>query len=131
MITTGKEYLGKWKVVVSSANAGGQKRSNQIQVLDNYSAFGRSRVALKTFDTEEEAKNFLAYAKSKFIRFAFLMTDESLTSLAKLVPDIGKYKDDNGIIDFKKDIDKQLFDLFGITRQEQSHIQEILSKKKE
>lgn len=100
-------------------------------MLDNYSAFGRSRVALKTFDTEEEAKNFLAYAKSKFIRFAFLMTDESLTSLAKLVPDIGKYKDDNGIIDFKKDIDKQLFDLFGITGQEQSHIQEILSKKKE
>ena len=130
MITTGKEYLGKWKVVVSSANASGQKRSNQIQVLDN-SAFGRSRVALKTFDTEEEAKNFLAYAKSKFIRFAFLMTDESSTSLAKLVPDIGKYKDDNGIIDFKKDIDKQLFDLFGITGQEQSHIQEILSKKKE
>ena len=130
MITTGKEYLGKWKVVVSSANASGQKRSNQIQVLDN-SAFGRSRVALKTFDTEEEAKNFLAYAKSKFIRFAFLMTDESSTSLAKLVPDIGKYKDDNGIIDFKKDIDKQLFELFGITGQEQSHIQEILSKKKE
>ncbi len=67
VITTGKEYLGKWKVVVSSANAGGQKRSNQIQVLDNYSAFGRSRVALKNFNTEEEAKNFLAYAKSKFI----------------------------------------------------------------
>lgn len=131
VITTGKEYLDKWKVVVSSANAGGQKRSNQIQVLDNYSAFGRSRVALKTFDTEQEAQNFLAYAKSKFIRFAFLLTDESLTSLAKRVPDIGNYKDNNGIINFKQDIDKQLFDLFEITEQEQNHIQKILSTKKE
>lgn len=131
VITTGREYLNKWKVVVSSANAGGQKRSNQMQVLDNYSAFGRSRVALKTFDTEKEALNFFTYAKSKFIRFAFLMTDESLTSLAKLVPDIGNYKDNNGIIDFKKDVDKQLFELFGITEQQQNHIQNVLSKKKE
>lgn len=71
VIKTGKEYLNKWKVVVSSANAGGQKRSNQIQILDNYSAFGRSRVALKTFETEKEAQNFLAYVKSKFIRLPF------------------------------------------------------------
>ena len=131
IITTGKEYLNKWKVVVSSANAGGQKRSNQIQVLDNYSAFGRSRVALKTFDTEKEAQNFLAYAKSKFIRFAFLMTDESLTSLAKLVPDIENYKDDNGVIDFSEDVDKQLFDLFDLSIDQQNHIAKILSAKKE
>lgn len=30
VITTGVEHLGRWKIVVSSANAGGQKRSNQI-----------------------------------------------------------------------------------------------------
>ena len=100
VITTGLESLNKWKVVVSSANAGGQKRSNQIQILDNHSAFGRARVALKVFDTEKEAQNFFVYAKSNFIRFAFLMTEESLTSLAKLVPDIKNYKDDNGVIDF-------------------------------
>lgn len=48
VITSGSEYLNKWKVIVSSANAGGQKRSNQIAIVDNHSAFGRSRVALKT-----------------------------------------------------------------------------------
>lgn len=47
VITSGSEYLNKWKVIVSSANAGGQKRSNQIAIVDNHSAFGRSRVALK------------------------------------------------------------------------------------
>ena len=88
VISSGTEYLGRWKVIVSSANAGGQKRSNQIAVIDNHSAFGRSRVALKTFETEKEAHNFFKYATSEIIRFAFLMTDESLTSLAKKVPDL-------------------------------------------
>ena len=64
VITSGSEYLNKWKVIVSSANAGGQKRSNQIAIVDNHSAFGRSRVALKTFATEKEARNFLKYATS-------------------------------------------------------------------
>lgn len=131
VITTGKEYLDKWKVVVSSANAGGQKRSNQLAILDNHSAFGRSRVAIKTFDTRKEAENFYKYMKSELIRFAFLMTDESLTSLGKLVPDIGKYTDNNGILDFKKDINEQLYKLFDIKEEAQKHIRYILSTKAE
>lgn len=101
VITSGSEYLNKWKVIVSSANAGGQKRSNQIAIVDNHSVFGRSRVALKTFATEKEAQNFFKYATSEVIRFAFLLTDESLTSLAKKVPDLLDYSDKNGIIDYK------------------------------
>lgn len=131
VITTGTEYLDKWKVIVSSANAGGQKRSNQIAILDNHSAFGRSRVALKTFDTEKEAQNFLKYAKSELIRFAFLMTDEALTSLAKAVPDILDYTDDNGVIDFQGNVNEQLYNLFNIDEPNQQHIREVLSHKAE
>lgn len=104
VITSGSEYLNKWKVIVSSANAGGQKRSNQIAIVDNHSVFGRSRVALKTFATEKEAQNFFKYATSEVIRFAFLLTDESLTSLAKKVPDLLDYSDKNGIIDYNRDV---------------------------
>ena len=129
VITTGVEHLNKWKVIVSSANAGGQKRSNQIAVIDNYSAFGRSRVALKTFDTEQEARNFLKYATSEIIRFAFLLTDESLTSLAKKVPDIENYTDQNGLIDFSGDVNAQLYRLFGIDEQNQQHIKSVLKSK--
>ena len=129
VITTGVEYLNKWKVIVSSANAGGQKRSNQIAVIDNYSAFGRSRVALKTFDTEQEARNFLKYATSEIIKFAFLLTDESLTSLAKKVPDIENYTDQNGLIDFSGDVNAQLYGLFGIDVQNQQHIKAVLKAK--
>lgn len=129
VITSGLEYLDKWKVVVSSANAGGQKRSNQIAILDNYSAFGRSRVALKTFESQREAENFFKYATSEVIRFAFLLTDEALTSLAKKVPDILDYSDNNGIIDFNKNVDEQLYKILNISIDEQNLIKEVLSKK--
>lgn len=123
VITSGSEYLNKWKVIVSSANAGGQKRSNQIAIVDNHSAFGRSRVALKTFATEKEARNFFKYATSEVIRFAFLLTDESLTSLAKKVPDLLDYTDTNSLIDYDKDINTQLYKLLGIDENGQKYIQ--------
>lgn len=112
---------------MSSANVGGQKRSNQIAILDNHSAFGRSRVALKTFKTKREAENFFKYATSELIRFTFLLTDESLTSLAKQVPDIINYTDNNGIIDFSGDINSQLYRLFNVDSTSQAHIREVLS----
>ena len=129
VIVAGREYLDKWKVVVSSANAGGQKRSNQLEVLDNHSAFGRVKVALKTFETESEARNFYKYVASELIRFAFFMTDEALTSLAKQVPDMGNYRDDNGIIDFSGDVNAQLYTLYKITAKEQEYIKSVLLKK--
>lgn len=129
VITTGVEYLDRWKVIVSSANAGGQKRSNQIAIVDNHSAFGRSRVALKTFATKQEAKNFFKYATSEIIRFAFLLTDESLTSLAKKVPDLLDYSDNNGLIDYSGNVNEQLYTLFGIDDQNQQHIREVLASK--
>ena len=129
VITTGREHLNRWKVIVSSANAGGQKRSNQIAIVDDHSAFGRSRVALKTFATEQEAKNFFKYATSEIIRFAFLLTDESLISLAKKVPDLLDYSDVNGIIDYSSDVNAQLYKLFGIDDRNQQHIQDVLGSK--
>lgn len=129
VISSGTEYLGRWKVIVSSANAGGQKRSNQIVVIDNHSAFGRSRVALKTFETEKEAHNFFKYATSEIIRFAFLMTDESLTSLAKKVPDLLDYSDANGIIDYNGDVNAQLYKTFEIDSRNQLYIKEVLASR--
>ena len=118
VIQNGKEYLNQWKVVVSSANAGSQKRNNQIAIFDKNSAFGRSRVALKTFETEEEARNFYNYCQTDLIRFAMLLTDEALTSFAKRVPDILNYKNDNDYIDFSKDVNEEVYSLFDIKDKE-------------
>lgn len=117
-----KKYVSEWQVVVSSANAGGQKRDNQLAIMDNYTAFGRARVALKSFKTAQEAENFKKYVSSYIIRYTFLMTDEALTSLAKWVPDILNYSSNNGLISFDDDIDSQLCLLMGFDATDYEYI---------
>ena len=85
---------------------------------------------LDPFATEKEAQNFFRYATSEIIRFAFLLTDESLTSLAKKVPDLLDYSDRNGVIDYSDNINTQLYTLFGIDDKNRQHIQKILASKK-
>lgn len=131
VISVNAEYIDQWKVVVSSANAGGQKRDNQIEIVDNHSAFGRSRVALGSFKTKEEAENFYNYCRTPLIRFMFLMTDESLTSLAKKVPDLIDYTAENGLIDFSGDISRQLYHLICLTDDEIKYVEYVIRYKDE
>ncbi len=126
IIKSNDSYIDEWQVVVSSANAGGQKRDNQIEVIDNHSAFGRSRVALSSFKTMEEARNFFNYCNTKLIKFMFLMTDESLTSLGKKVPDVTDYSSGNTLIDFTGDLDNQLYQLVGLTDEEVAYIVSVV-----
>ena len=126
-----RELIDQWQVVVSSAHPGGQDgRDNQMEIVDNHSAFGRARVALSSFKTRKEAENFMNYANSRFIKFAFLMSDESLTSLAMFVPDLIDYSDANGLLDFSADIDKQMEALLGLLPEESEYIYSILEKQK-
>lgn len=127
VITVNSDIVNQWKVIVSSANAGGQKRDNQIEILDNHSAFGRSRIALKTFDTKKEAENFFKFATSYIIRYTFLLTDENLSSLGKKVPDMLDYSDKNKLIDYTKDVDNQLQELFEISDDQMEYIKERVS----
>ena len=53
----------------------------------------------------------------------FLMTDEALTSLGKKVPDIMDYSNKNKLIDFSKDLNKQLYKLIGLSPEEISFIE--------
>jgi hypothetical protein len=123
VINKNEEYIKEWQVVVSSAHPGGQHgRDNQLSIVDNFSAFGRSRVALKSFKTKIEAKNFVKYMKSTVIKFMLLMTDESLSSLAKLVPDVIDYTNKNPLIDFRISIDKQLKEMLKLTDEETKYV---------
>ena len=124
LITTNTQYIKEWQVIVSSANAGGQKRDNQIEIADNHSAYGRVRVGLRSFKTLAEAKHFYDYANTYLIKFAFLMTDEALTSLGKAVPDVVDYSDNNMLLDFSSDLDSQLFHLIGFSETEISYIKD-------
>ena len=129
VIESNPDLIGEWQVVVSSANAGGQKRDNQIEIIDNHSAFGRSRVALGTFKTQEEATNFYNYCRTYLIRFMFLMTDESLTSLGKAVPDILDYSNKNKLVDFSRDLNSQLYKLFSLSENEIKYVESVIDAK--
>lgn len=119
VIKQNQKYISEWQVVVSSAHPGGQDgRDSQLAIVDNMSAFGRARVALKSFKTQQEAENFFAYMKSNFIRYAFLLTDESLSSVAKKVPDFNNYSDSQTLINFHSDIDMQMYHLLELTQEE-------------
>ena len=134
VVSTSVKYIDEWQVVVSSANAGGQKRDNQIEIIDNHSAFGRARVALSSFTTKQEAVDFYNYARTYLVRFMFLMTDEALTSLGKRVPDLMDYTENNPIIDFSAPLDNQLYQLVGLKPAEIKHIEDTINnlrKKKE
>lgn len=127
VVTESREYIEQWQVVVSSAHPGGQEgRDNQLTIIDNHSAFGRARVALKSFMSEEEAVNFAKYVKSNMIKYAFLLTDEALSSLGKYVPDILNYHSDNGIIDFNSNIDNQLYELIKLSAEEIAFIESMI-----
>ena len=56
----------------------------------------------------------------------FLMTDESLTSLGKKVPDVMDYSFENTLIDFTKDLDQQLFKLVGLSDEEVAYIVSVV-----
>ena len=114
-IPRNSDLIDKWKVIVISANPGGQRRDNQLEVIDNHSGFGRSKVALKLLDTKSEAENLFKYCDSKIIRFTMLLTNEALTSFAKYTQDILNYKGNNSLINFNENIDLQLKNLFDLT----------------
>ena len=129
MIPSNRNYIKQWQVIVSSAHPGGQAgRDWQIEIVDNHSAFGRSRVALASFKFKKEAVNFFKYCNSVIIRYLFLMTDESLTTLALKVPDILDYSDKNKFIDFSIDIDTQLKSKIGFTVKESAYIEAIMNQ---
>lgn len=123
LILQNVNYIEQWQVVVSSAHAGGQDgRDNQMEIVDNHSAFGRARVALKSFNDETSANNFFKYCKSKTIKYLFLLSDESLGSLAKFVPDLNDYNSLK-FLDFSKNIDEQFYKILNLNDDEIAYIE--------
>lgn len=67
--------------------------------------------------------------KTYIVRFMFLMTDESLTSLGKRVPDLKDYSS-NSILDFSGDLDIQLYTLFGLTKLEIEYVEHTIKNQR-
>ena len=124
-IPQGQEYIDKYKVVVSSANIASETRDWTFMVLEPNTAFGRSRLGIKMFNTLDEANNCAKYLNSTIIRFLFCQSGGALTVVGKLVPDLSNYIDS---LDFNKDIDEQLKVMFNISNDEYNYISNTTPK---
>ena len=78
------------------------------------------------FNTLKEAKNYLEYLNSTCVQFLVNLT-VGTANIGKFVPDFINFND-NKLIDFSKDIDNQLYKLFGLTDEEIKHICNTVDK---
>lgn len=124
-IPQGQDLIDKYKVIVSSANLVGDSRDRQLELLEPKTAFGRSRICLKTFDTKQEADVFMKYVSCDLIRFAFLVTGGLLTVAGKVVPDILNYKTET-VISLTEDFDKSFQKILGLTNEEVKYIHDFV-----
>ena len=77
-ITTGRDYIDKWKVMISylsAEHAGQPDKSGQFKVLSTMEILPPLHICTETyllagcFQSENEANNLLSYLKTKFARF--------------------------------------------------------------
>lgn len=97
-IKTGHHYIDRWKVIVSSMNPAGSRgtgHSPLAEILGPGELFGRSRIALATFESEDEARNFFYFAKTVFARFHYGALGDSQRLLGAVVPDFGRFLSDS------------------------------------
>lgn len=128
-ITVGRELIDKWKVITSYAgydhagNPGkdGKRRVfSKIDILPPGTICTETYLVVDSFDTEQEAKNLVAYMKTLFFRFlvAQCMYSHHITKEAyRLVP----------IQDFSQSwTDKKLYAKYGITDEEIKFIESMV-----
>ena len=78
LITTGKDIIDKWKVMISylsAEHAGQPDKNGQFRVLSTMDVLAPRTICTETyliagsFDTEKEAVNYYNYLRTKFVRF--------------------------------------------------------------
>ena len=128
-ITVGRELIDKWKVITSyvgydhAGNPGkdGKRRVfSKIDILPPETICTETYLVVGSFDTEQEAKNLVAYMKTLFFRFlvAQCMYSHHITKEAyRLVP----------IQDFSQSwTDEKLYAKYGITDEEIKFIESMV-----
>ena len=125
-ITTGQKLIDKWKVITSyvgydhagnPGKDGKRKVFNKIDILPPGTICNETYLVINNFDTEQEAKNMVAYMKTLFFRFLVsqLMFSHHITKSAyQFVP----------VQDFSRLwTDKLLFVKYGLTKEEIAFIE--------
>lgn len=128
-VISGIEWINKWKVIISyltydhagRADKDGRRRIfSTMELLSPKSICTETYIVIDAFDSEEEAKNLLAYLKTIFVRFlvAQLTTTQHISkSNFSFVP----------IQDFSKPwTDAELYAKYGLDEEEIAFIESMI-----
>lgn len=107
-------------------------RADRLFLFEPGEIFSRTFNSIGQFKTRKESLNCLKYIKSDFANYLLSLctpTQDLTKDNYTLVPMVdfktGEIMDKPGVfIDFDKDIDEQLFSIYGLTDKEQKHIQD-------
>lgn len=128
-ITTGKEYINNWKVLLSKASNdhGGQpdkdgKRRifSRIEVMPPKTVCTESYLLVGNYETDYEAHNMVSYLKTKFCRFlvsTILLTQNITKGKFIFVPNLSMKESWN---------DEKLFKFYDITETESEFIDKLI-----
>lgn len=132
-VTLNKELVNKWKVISSALTAehagetdkNGQKRIiSTLEVLNPGVVCTETYLLLAVFDTENEAKNFMGYMKTRFVRCLIAMvtaTQHLARSNFRFVP----------VLDFTRSwTDSDLYAKYGLTDEEIKFIESTIKSMK-
>ena len=121
-----KNLLNKWKICVGKATveAGGGAELPSRRIFAHYfllkpgAVCTFTYVVVSAFNTEDEARNFLSYMRTKFFRFmlGLRVTTQDITSdRFAWVPDMGDYT--------KTWTDEELYATFALSAEERTYIE--------
>lgn len=138
-IRSNKELIGRWKVIVSKtaaehagqADKEGRKRIlSRIEVLGPNEICSESYLLVKICQDEKEAKNVVAYLKTRFVRFllsTILLTQNIAKDKFAYIP-VLDFTSNNDINWCKStlEIDQQLYLKYHLTDEEIAFIEKMI-----
>lgn len=123
---THKEWIDKYKVLVSEAYGGAGKKPWQVLgrpiVAEPGSVCTFTYIVTNTFDSEEEANNYASYIKTRFYRFLVSLRKNTQHSSAKVfsfVPDLPMNQEWT---------DEKLYERYDINPDEQDYIKSMVKE---
>ena len=125
-IQKGKNLINRWKVILPYANEGSGVFPNKIItepiITGPNSVCTETYLVVKSFDNEENAKNFVSYIRTRFFRFLLLLhksTQHTTAIVYSFVPDLPMDQ---------KWTDEKLYERNDITPDEQDYIKSMIKE---
>ena len=123
--TDNRKVLNKWKVCIPVGAGrhqipdvhGAKMVMMNIFIVEPGAICTGTYLVVNAFDSKKEAEFFVSYMKTKFFRFltGLRLVKNASKKVFTWVPDVEDYSDTW--------TDKELYDMFGLTQQEQSYIE--------